>query len=91
MRKDKERKLAEAYGATSQDDANRGFGWQRFFLNEWHIWECVHAGNTVKWAKARLVNNMYVDHAYYNSLKEVFESIKPKDTNNVCTTTTTLG
>lgn len=66
--------LAAEYGAKSHPDTRRGEGWCQFHLYDWWIWYC--GGHKRIWCAAHLVDNHYVDHIYFQDLREAFEHAK---------------
>ena len=70
--KQEEAVLAAQYGAEFREDSARGPGWGMFKLKGWWVWMCARG-----WARARLVNDHYCDHAYHPTLKAAFEAINP--------------
>lgn len=70
MKKIQEAELAQKFGAIPIED-----GWNKYQLNGWEIWKCIHVGLYCKWAIARLVDDRWVDHSYFDSLNSAFEAV----------------
>lgn len=72
MTREEEKKLAVKYNAATFPDHKRGYNWNRYELNGWHIWA------TRRWVAARLVDDSYTDQKEFRTLEEAFEFASEK-------------